>query len=108
MWGVTWETYERVKERTGVAKDLFLDSEPACDEGRGFALHCALKHGSTANLEERELSNFHAVMEHGHGVMWRFRKPGNTTAVFVFFALVFSLYSLNNCRVRAFLDSLLF
>jgi len=48
------------------------------------------------------VKRIHAVMEHGHGVMWRFRKPGNTTAVFVFFAIVFSLYSLNNCRTCIF------
>ena len=42
------------KKETRVAKDFVSRLRtPACDEGRGFALHCALKHSSTANLEKR-------------------------------------------------------
>ena len=103
--GNVW-TKEREKEWKEITEGLVFETQILhVTKGRGFALCSALKHGSTASLEKRDLSFYHAIMEHGHGVMWRFRKPGNTTAVFVFFALVFSLYSLNNCRVRALLDS---
>lgn len=105
--GNVWN--ERKKGSKRVAKDFVCRLETCMWRKPGVcATQRFIKHGSTANLEKRFVKRIHAVMEHGHGVMWRFRKPGNTTAVFVFFAIVFSLYSLNNCRVRALLDSLLF
>lgn len=49
---------ERKKGSKRVAKDLFLDSRPECDDSQGFALHSALKSTVARRTWRRDLWKF--------------------------------------------------